>query len=133
MKFPMRIRLALSRSLLPLQLVFVISAAYAATETPFDFRDGDRVVSSVATLIERDGAYAYIEHRLTSQFPDRNVQFRNLGWSGDTPQGTARASFDFDKPGKGFEKLKDAVTAAQPSVVILGYGMASSLERPPAT
>src|SRR5262249_28938778 len=80
-----------------------------------------------------EGAYAYIEQRLTSQFPDRNVVFRNLGWSGDTPQGTARASFDFDKPGKGFEKLKESVTAAQPTVVILGYGMASSLEKPPAT
>src|SRR4029434_330907 len=85
------------------------------------------------TFIEREGSYGYIEQRLTAQFPERDVQFRNLGWSGDTPQGTARTSFDFDKPGKGFEKLKESVAAAQPTVVILGYGMASSLERPPVT
>jgi putative heme-binding domain-containing protein len=85
------------------------------------------------TLIEREGAYGFIEERLTTQFPERNIQFRNLGWSGDTPQGTARASFDFDKPGKGFEKLKEDILAARPSVVILGYGMASSLEKPAAT
>jgi len=105
----------------------------AATKVPFEFRDGDRVVLIGDTFIEREGTYGYIERRLTTQFPERNVQFRNLGWSGDTPQGTARASFDFDKPGKGFEKLTEEVAAAQPSVAILGYGMASSLEQPTAT
>jgi len=110
MNLPMRIRFAL----VPLQFLIVISAAFAATETSFEFREGDRVVLIGDTLIEREGAYGYIEQRLTSQFPDRNVQFRNLGWSGDTPQGTARASFDFDKPGKGFEKLKEAVQQQRP-------------------
>jgi putative heme-binding domain-containing protein len=134
MKLPSRIRF-LDRRLLVLNCLSFISwtAAFAAANPSFEFRDGDRVVLIGDTLIEREGAYGYIEQRLTTQFPERNVQFRNLGWSGDTPQGTARASFDFDKPGKGFEKLKEAVTAAQPTVVIVGYGMASSLENPPAT
>src|SRR5439155_21907557 len=114
-------------------LMIFAAGAFAATKTPFEFQDGDRVVLIGDTLIEREGTYGYIEQRLTSQFPDRKVQFRNLGWSADTPQGTARASFDFDKPGKGFEKLKDEVATARPTVVIVGYGMASSLEKPPAT
>jgi putative heme-binding domain-containing protein len=131
----LRTRFALTRFYVVLNFFLIIFAveAFAAAKTPFEFRDGDRVVLIGDTFIEREGAYGYIEQRLTSQFPERNVQFRNLGWSGDTPQGTARASFDFDKPGKGFEKLKEEVAAAQPSVVILGYGMASSLEKPPAT
>jgi putative heme-binding domain-containing protein len=131
----LRIRFAVTRSLVVLFFFFVISAAgaFGAAKAPFEFRDGDRVVLIGDTFIEREGVYGYIELRLTTQFPERNVQFRNLGWSGDTPQGTARASFDFDKSGKGFEKLKEEVSAAQPSVVILGYGMASSLEKPPAT
>jgi putative heme-binding domain-containing protein len=118
-----------------LSLLFMTLAAQAVggTKTLFEFRDGDRVVLLGDTLIEQEGAYGYIEERLTLQFPERNVQFRNLGWSADTPRGTARASFDFDKPGKGFEKLKEEVATAQPTVVILGYGMASSLEKPPAT
>ena len=82
------------------------------------------------TLIEREAAYGYVEQRLTTQFPDRHVTFRNLGWSGDTPKGEARASFDFNKPGKGFGKLKQQLTAVQPTVVILGYGMASSFDGP---
>src|ERR1051325_6839672 len=128
MKLRLRLRftcrsVAVLISLSVLFTVFV-AQAIAATKTPFEFRDGERVVLLGDTLIEREGAYGYIEERLTTQFPDRNVQFRNLGWSADTPQGTARASFDFDKPGKGFEKLKDEVATAQPTVVILGYGMA---------
>src|SRR6266850_1840411 len=135
MKLPLRMRFAPGRLLLVLNFLVLIGAvgAMAATKTSFEFQDGDRVVLIGDTFIEREGAYGYIERRLTSQFPGRNVQFRNLGWSGDTPQGSARASFDFDKPGKGFEKLKEEVAASQPSVVILGYGMASSLEKPPAT
>jgi putative heme-binding domain-containing protein len=101
-------------------------AEAAGNSLPFELRDGDRVVLLGDTLIEREQAYGYLEERLTSQFPDRNILFRNLGWSADTPAGESRASFDFDKPGKGFEKLKEQLAAVQPTVVVLGYGMASS-------
>src|SRR5437899_11101881 len=112
------------RSPLVVNFLLIISVAggFAATKTPFEFRDGERVVLIGDTLIEREGSYGYIEQRLTIQFPDRNIQLRNLGGSGDTPQGTARASFDLDKLEKGVEKLKQEVAAAQPSVAILGYG-----------
>ncbi|HZQ46769.1 MAG TPA: PVC-type heme-binding CxxCH protein, partial [Verrucomicrobiae bacterium] len=66
------------------------------------------------------------EERLTVRHPADNVLFRNLGWSADTPAGESRASFDFDKPGKGFELLKESIAAVQPTVVMVGYGMASS-------
>src|SRR5689334_13445866 len=133
MKLQVRFTPGSSFVVLNLLLIISVAGAFGAAKASFEFRDGDRVVLIGDTLIDREGAYAYIEQRLTSQFPDRNIQFRNLGWSGDTPQGTARASFDFDKPGKGFEKLKEEVATAQPLVAILGYGMASSLEKPAAT
>ncbi len=135
MKLRLQIGFACKCTALPFAISSILFAgkAFSATKIPFEFRDGDRVVMLGDTLIEREGAYGYIEERLITQFPERNVQFRNLGWSADTPQGTARASFDFDKPGKGFEKLQQEVATAQPAVVLLGYGMASSLEKPPAT
>ena len=102
--------------------------AFAGSKTAFELRDGDRVVLLGDTLIEREQECGYVEQRLTVRFPERNVIFRNLGWSADTPSGASRASFDFDKPGMGFEKLKESVAEVQPTVVILGYGMASSLE-----
>src|SRR5215470_16833843 len=64
----------------------------------FELRDGDRVVLLGDTLIEREQAHGFIELMLTARFPDRAVTFRNLGWSGDTPWGEARVSFDHIKP-----------------------------------
>src|SRR5258706_2063204 len=104
------------------------SGFVGAESRPFELRDGDRVVLLGDTLIEREQNSGYLEERLTIQFPERNVIFRNLGWSADTPVGTSRASFDFDKPGMGFNKLKESVASVQPTVVFLGYGMGSSLE-----
>ena len=54
---------------------------------PFELKDGDRVVFLGDTFIEREQYYGWIELMLTTRFPDRNVTFRNLGWSADTPAG----------------------------------------------
>jgi putative heme-binding domain-containing protein len=104
------------------------SSGWAQHKPVFLLRSGDRVVLVGDTLIEREQTYGYLEQRLTVRFPEANVTFRNLGWSADTPAGESRASFDFDKPGRGFELLKEEIAAVQPSVVIVGYGMASSFK-----
>lgn len=65
----------------------LISAAEGA---PFELKDGDRVVFLGDTFIEREQYYGWIELMLTTRFPDRNVTFRNLGWSADTPAGDSR-------------------------------------------
>ena len=46
-------------------------------------------------LVEREKDFGYIELMMTLRFPERNVTFRNLGWSADTPVGISRASFDY--------------------------------------
>jgi len=121
---------------LPFVILFLLLSqgknlcAAAEARPPFEFRDGDRVVFIGDTLIEREAAYGYVEERLVTQFPERHFIFRNLGWSADTPAGESRASFDFDKPGKGFEKIKEELTALQPTVMIVGYGMANSFAGP---
>src|SRR5712671_213888 len=126
---------AAARRIVLAMFVLGCATAFAAEDrhqgkTVFEFQDGDRVVLIGDTLIEREAAYGYVEQRLTTQFPDCHVTFRNLGWSADSPAGESRASFDFDKPGKGFEKIKDQLRATQPTVVIVGYGMASSFDGP---
>src|SRR5687768_3865810 len=55
-----------------------------APPAPFELKDGDRVVMVGGTFMEREMQFGYIETMLTSQFPDRNVTFRNLGYAGDT-------------------------------------------------
>ena len=91
---------------------------------PFQLLDGDRVVFLGDTLIERAQADDYLETRLTSRYPDRQIKFRNLGWSADTVFGESRAGFG--SVADGYQQLKQRVFEAQPTVIILGYGGAAA-------
>jgi lysophospholipase L1-like esterase len=90
----------------------------------FELHDGDRIVFVGDTLIERDQRYGYLETLLTIGNPDKNLIFRNLGWSGDTVGGISRSGFD--RPEAGFEQLRQQILAVKPTVVVVGYGMADS-------
>jgi lysophospholipase L1-like esterase len=103
---------------------FVVDSPARAGE--FQFKDGDRVALVGSTLIEREQKYGYWELALTTRHPDKNITFRNLGWSGDTVWGESRVGFDLDNPQKGFDRLRDAVLAVKPTVIIIGYGMNES-------
>ncbi len=92
----------------------------ATPPAKFDLRDGDRVVLIGSTLIERDQLYGYLETALTTRFHDRNVVFRNLGWSGDTVWGDAWAMFG--SPADGYrDRLKNVVNM-KPTVIFVGFG-----------
>src|SRR6185312_12691836 len=54
--------------------------------------------------------------------------FRNLGWSGDTVFGDARAGFGTQVDG--FRHLKEHVLALKPTVLIIGYGTNESFDGP---
>ncbi|HEV3203495.1 MAG TPA: SGNH/GDSL hydrolase family protein, partial [Gemmataceae bacterium] len=92
----------------------------------FQLNEGDRVVLLGNTLIEREQKYGYWETMLTARHPDKNIIFRNLGWSGDTVFGHARAGFG--SVADGFRHLKDHVLSLKPTVIILGYGLNESFE-----
>jgi len=87
---------------------------------PFELRDGDRVVLLGNTLIEREQQAAHWETLLTAAYADRNVTFRNLGWSGDTVWAESRGIFD--DPAAGYKRMLDQLAELKPTVVILGYG-----------
>jgi lysophospholipase L1-like esterase len=103
---------------LPLFFFLLVPTLHA--EEAFALRDGDRVVLVGSTLIEREQRYGYWETALTRSYPDKSITFRNLGWSGDTVFGDARAGFGTQADG--FRHLKDHVLALKPTVLILGYG-----------
>jgi len=56
------------------------------------------------------------------------VTFRNLGWSGDTVWGEARA--EFGSAADGFRKLRDHVLGLKPTVIVVGYGTNESFAGP---
>jgi lysophospholipase L1-like esterase len=101
-------------------LAMVALSAGPAVAGEFQFHDGDRVVLIGSTVIEREQRYGYWEAALTSRNPDKNITFRNLGWSGDTVWGEARAVFG--SQADGYKALIDHVRAEKPTVIIVGYG-----------
>ncbi|MBA4017926.1 MAG: hypothetical protein C0483_12180 [Pirellula sp.] len=107
------------RTLLVATMLLSLGAPLAAAE-PFELKDGDRVVFLGNTLIEREQKYGYWELMLTIAWPERNVTFRNLGWSGDTVWGESRAGFGTQADG--FKALREQVAEAKPTVIFIGYG-----------
>ncbi|MGC4001808.1 MAG: hypothetical protein QM811_01095 [Pirellulales bacterium] len=102
-------------------MLLVTARFGTAKETaPFEFRDGDRVVFLGATFIEREGNYGCFETLITAQNPDKKLTFRNLGWSGDTVEGDARAYFG--QPAEGYKNLIALLNELKPTVILVGYG-----------
>ncbi len=63
---------------------------------------------------------------LTLKNKDKDVSFRNLGWSGDTVFGEARNGFD-ESP-RGFERLVELTKELKPTVIVVCYGHNESFE-----
>jgi lysophospholipase L1-like esterase len=121
---PSRISAVLRR--LTLVCVALGCASQLPATDPFVFQDGDRVVLLGSTLIEREQKYGFWELALTLKNRDKNVTFRNLGWSGDTVNGEARNGFD-ESP-KGFERLVTLTKELKPTVIVICYGHNESFE-----
>lgn len=93
----------------------------AAAEPPsLEFRAGDRIVLLGGTFIERMQNHGYLEAAITAAYPQRNLTFRNLGWSGDTVWGDSRGVFG--SRADGFKRLLADVKLSQPTVIVLCYG-----------
>ncbi|MCA9216511.1 MAG: SGNH/GDSL hydrolase family protein [Planctomycetales bacterium] len=102
--------------------------ARAKSDGPFELRDGDRVVLLGNTFIERSQRYGFVELALTRRYPDRNVVFRNLGWSGDTVFGEARARFGSVE--QGFQHLETQVHLVEPTLILVAYGANAAFTGP---
>ena len=90
------------------------------------FQNNDKVVLLGNTVIERAQKYGHLETDLTLAAGEKNLRFRNFGWSGDTVYGDARSYFG--PPQEGFDRLKADLTEFKPNVVIVCYGAVASFE-----
>ena len=95
-------------------------------EPRFELQDGDRIVWIGSTIVEREQRYGFWETALHAAFPDKQFTHRNLGWSGDTVYGDARAGFE--TPAKGFKDLVKLTLDLKPTVIFVSYGANESFE-----
>lgn len=123
------------RSCLLLALLMLLPTAVIAAEKPkVEFLDGDRIVFVGNEFFEREADRCYIETELTTRFPDKNLTFRNLGYSGDTVRADARNLCSgwavFGPADQGFDRLKNLVEHIKPTLIFVAYGMNESFEGP---
>ena len=112
--------------------VLVLLSRGLSSAPAFDPRDGELVAFLGDAFIEREQYHGWIELALTTRFPERNIRFRNLGWSADTPAGESREGLSLlqaglEPPDEGWKQLLGQLATYKPDVIVLGYGMASSL------
>jgi len=113
-------------SLATLALVLGTSSGLAAAEPAggaapqWQLHDGERVVLLGDTLFEREGQLGFIETALVTAFPEADLEFRNLGWGGDTVWADSRGVFD--PPAKGYARMTKLVDELAPNVIFIAYG-----------
>jgi len=119
----------------PISIWTVLAACLALSfafesvaEDSFELRNGDRVAFLGDTFFERAVRFGHIETALTARWPDRKIVFRNLGWSGDSPEGRARVFFG--DLSEGAENLNAHLDLARPSVALVSYGAMASFDGP---
>jgi lysophospholipase L1-like esterase len=118
--------------LIGLWAVLSASIAMADDKPKVEFRDGDRIAFVGNEFFERDQERGYIETELTTRFPDKNLTFRNLGYSGDTVRADARnlcaGWANFGPEDQGFARLTDLIKHINPTLVFVAYGMNESFD-----
>ena len=107
-------------SLISLSALPTHGAELPPPEHPLELRDGERIALLGGTFIERMQSHGYLETLLTAAYPDRDLKFRNLGWSGDNVWGHSRAVFN--TPDKGFDRLLRDLKLANPTLILVHYG-----------
>jgi len=105
---------------------FLFISTLAIAGEKLEIADGERVVLLGNTFVERDVQYGSIETALTLAYKDKNITFRNLGWSGDTVWGHARAGFGSVQDG--YKNLVKQVIDAKPTTLFVCYGMSESFD-----
>jgi len=87
-----------------------------------------RIAWAGCTWVEREQESSHFETALHRLRPGSRITVRNLGWSGDTVFGEARAGFGSVEDG--YKALITQVRDVKPTVILLSYGFNESFEGP---
>ena len=109
-----------------LGLGLLVFPSVVTADDVLKLKPNDRIAMLGGTFIEREQKYGHIEAALTLKHRNDGIVFRNLGWSGDTVYGDARAGFD--NSAKGYERLVALTREVKPTFIVLCYGLNESFD-----
>ena len=94
--------------------------------------EGDRIVFLGNAFFEQAIRHGELETSLALRWPEKNLSFRNIGWSGDTVFGHSRTfgrrGAKFGGPEAGFERMSQHLAKLGPDIVFVAYGFNESFE-----
>lgn len=96
-----------------------------APDATFALKSGDRVVFLGNSIFENDLPYGYLELALTTRYPNQQVTYRNIGWTGDTVWGEARS---YISAPNAYDLMMEQLTKAQPTLVFIAYSCIEAQE-----
>lgn len=87
---------------------------------PLEFSEGERILFLGGSFFENELEEGYLEFAIASRWPDRQLIFRNLGWTGDNVFGQARSTFT--SPPTPYEQLFQQIRSTRPDYIFIAYG-----------
>lgn len=105
-------------------LVFLL--IFCQSGFSIEFHENDRIALIGNTVIERAQKYGHIETSLTLAINKSGLQFRNLGWSGDSVFCHARSYFG--PPQEGFDRLENQLSELKPHIILICYGSMAAFD-----
>jgi lysophospholipase L1-like esterase len=90
------------------------------TSSPVEFKHRERIVFLGSSLFENELERGYLEMAIASRWPDRELSFRNLGWTGDNVFAEARSTFS--TPPTPYQQLFQQIRSTKPHHVLIAYG-----------
>lgn len=85
-----------------------------------EFKNGERVVFLGGSFFENELEDSYLEFAIASRWADRDLTFRNLGWTGDNVFAEARSTFT--TPPTPYQQLFQQIRSTRPDYLLIAYG-----------
>ena len=96
------------------------------------FKQNEKVVFLGNAFFENALEGGEIETTFSLSFPEKNITFRNIGWSGDNvyahARTRARGGGRFGNPDEGFGILNKQITELKPDKIFIAYGFNESFD-----
>ena len=118
-------------SIIYLLAIGIIQSACTSHES-FGFKQNGKVIFLGNAFFENAIDNGEIETTFSLCFPEKNITFRNIGWSGDNVYGhartRARGGGRFGDPEEGFNILAKQITDLKPDKIFIAYGFNESFD-----